>query len=252
MDKWIFSENKQNRVKGLCLGFSWCLKKMESLLWHALRAVGNLALSYLSSLLSTCCPTNVHLSIHTSVLHLCTPAPTSMPFPHYLSSVSAILSWSHVRILWSSKIPRRVLMSNHSWELLVFVQLKGHLVAGIWDIGSHCYSQCVILTKRHYMSRPGLPLTSSSLSVLLDTSLLWNPAVPQVLHTSLGNWYISPLVHKLFFTSALFFIYSDPQMQGIYKNIKDHRQFGASFHKLIQNGSESKVPPCWLTRKVLW
>lgn len=68
-----------------------------------------------------------------------------------------------------------------------------------------CNSDKMIL-----ISRPALPPTSS-LSVLLDTSLLWNSVSPQFLHTSFDTSYIRPWFHKLFFMSVLLFIYSDLQ-----------------------------------------
>lgn len=88
-----------------------------------------------------------------------------------------------------------------------------------------------------------LPPPSSSLWALLDISLLWDPLVPQFLHTLFGTCYISPHFCKLFFMLALLFIY--PNLQGIYKNATYHGQ-------LMLSRICSSAPTCWLIRMVFW
>lgn len=152
-------------------------------------------------------------------LHLLTPVLTNSP-PLLSSYLSYSFCWSHVRILWSSKTPWRLLMHNHSWEPLTYVvsmKFKEHLAGGIWDVGSYC--------KGNLQSWPSDAvsqdldyLLSSSLSVLLDTSLLWNPMSPQFLHTSLGTYYISPWFNKLFFyVSSFAYLFRSPESRAFAK-----------------------------------
>lgn len=128
------------------------------------------------------------------------------------------LSWLHIRILWASTIPMRILIWNNSWEpliCLVSMQLKKHMAGGIWDVQP--LLRAVFHTRWYCISRHELPPSSSSLWLLLDASLLWNSVSPQFLHISLDTFYISPYFISYFLCHLFCLFIQITREQGICK-----------------------------------
>lgn len=181
-----------------------------------------------------------------------TPVPTQNPLlPLPFSHLSSSLSCENRLVFWEAMdVPKEKpeLRTTH-----VHAVCAAHGASGWRDLRRRqlllraiCNSDPMMLYLKAWITS-----TSSSLPVLLDTFLFWNPVSPQFFHTSLDTGYISPWFHKLFFMSVLLFIYSDLQKEGICKNTKFHRQLRASYNMFTQIGSKSKAFSHWLTRKVV-